>query len=393
MEPGIGSLNDRTAIVGIGATPYYRRGQSRPRTEIELVGQAVLAALADAGLSATDIDGITTYGGRNYTGDLVEALGIPEIRFSALPTGGGGGSTASLGLAAAAIVTGQARVVVAVYCMQQGEKRYGNAMMNKPPSPTNAFFASAGLIGPGHMMAMLARRHMHQYGTTREHFAEVAISTRLNAVNRPQARYYGVPLTLEDYFSAPMLADPLCRFDFCLENDAAVAVVMTSSDRAKDLRQRPVYLMANSHGGVREWGRAFQWMNMPDEYFASSGHAPIGRWLFEAAGITPDDIDVAELYDHFSPMVIMQLEDYGFCPKGEGGRFVADGNIRFKGGRLPVNTHGGQLSEAYVVGMTHIIEAVEQLRGTAINQVPDAEIALVSGGPAGIPVSGAILRR
>lgn len=387
------TLKDKAAIVGLGATPYYRRGESFPRTELDLVGSAVLAALTDAGLSPQDVDGITTYGSKDYTNDLIESLGFPEIRFTALPTGGGGGSMASIGLAAMAIATGQANTVVMVYCMQQGVKRYGNAMMNKPPSPINAFFSNSGLVGPGHMMAILARRHMHQYGTTREHFAEVAISTRENAVNRPGARYFGKPLTREEYFAAPMLADPLCRYDFCLENDAAIAVVLTSPERARDLRQRPVHVMAAAHGGRREWGRAFQWMNMPDEWFASSGHASHAGRLFEIAGVTPGDIDVALLYDHFSPMVIMQLEDYGFCPKGEGGRFVADGNIRFKGGTIPVNTHGGQLSEAYIVGMTQLREGIEQLRGTAINQVTDAELALVSGGPAGTPVSGIILRR
>jgi acetyl-CoA acetyltransferase len=132
---------------------------------------------------------------------------------------------------------------------------------------------------------------------------------------------------------------------------------------------------------------------MPDEIFASSGHRPVAADLYARAGLGPGDIDVAELYDHFTPMVLMQLEDYGFCPVGESGRFVADGNIRFDGGRLPVNTHGGNLSEAYILGMTHVIEAVEQLRGTATNQVRGAEVALVTGGPAPIPVSGLILRR
>lgn len=387
------SLKNKTAIVGVGATPYYRRGESNPRTEIELVGQATLAALADAGLKVSDIDGITTYANKNYTGELMEALGIPEVKFTALPTGGGGGSTASIGLAAAAVVAGLATTVLVVYCMQQGVKRYGNAMMNKPSTPLNSFSSASGLIGPGHMVALLARRHMHLYGSTREQFAEVAISQRRNAVNNPRARFYQQPLTHEEYFASAMLANPLCRYDFCLENDGAVAFIVTSAERARDLRQRPVYVMASAHGAVREWGRAFQWMNMPDEQFASSGHASVAERLFKAAGVAPADIDVAELYDNFSPFVIMQLEDYGFCPKGEGGRFVQDGNIRFEGGALPVNTSGGQLSEAYVVGMTLIREGVEQMRGTAINQVPGAELALVTGGPAGVPVSGMILRR
>ena len=150
---------------------------------------------------------------------------------------------------------------------------------------------------------------------------------------------------------------------------------------------------AAAHGGVRDWGRAFAWMGMPDEYFASAGNRPIAERLYRQADITSADIDVALLYDHFTPMVIMQLEDYGFCERGDGGAFVEGGAIRYDGGSIPVNTHGGQLSEAYVVGMTHIVEGVEQMRGTAVNQVGDAELALVTGGPASIPVSGLVLGR
>jgi acetyl-CoA acetyltransferase len=150
---------------------------------------------------------------------------------------------------------------------------------------------------------------------------------------------------------------------------------------------------ASAHGGAGRWGQAITWFGMPDEYFTSSGHRPVARRLWGDADLGPADVDVALLYDHFSPMVLMQLEDYGFCPIGESGPFVAEGNIRWPGGRLPVNTHGGNLSEAYIIGMTHVKEAVEQLRGTAVNQVDGAEIALVTGGPASIPVSALVLRR
>jgi acetyl-CoA acetyltransferase len=151
--------------------------------------------------------------------------------------------------------------------------------------------------------------------------------------------------------------------------------------------------MASAHGGMGRWGPAiFNYFQAPDEYFASSGHRPVAKRLFEMAGVTPADVDVALLYDHFSAMVLMQLEDYGFCRIGESGPFVADGNIRWPSGRLPVNTHGGNLSEAYIIGMTHVREAVEQLRGTAVNQVAGAGIALVTGGPAALPVSGTLLR-
>jgi len=233
---------------------------------------------------------------------------------------------------------------------------------------------------------------MHLYGTRREHFAEVAISQRENAIRR-ETSLMKVPLTLDDYFNARLIAEPLCLYDFCLECDGAVAVVTTSLERAKDLRHPPVKVTASAHGGHGRWGQAITWMNMPDEYFVSSGHRPVARRLWDMAGMTAADVDVALIYDHFSPMVIMQLEDYGFCGIGEGGPFVADGNIRYGTGSIPVNTHGGNLSEAYIIGMTHVKEAVEQMRGTAVNQVDDASVALVTGGPASIPTSSLLLTR
>lgn len=386
------TIRDRTAIVGIGSTPYYKRGQSAPQTMIELVGKAVLAAVEDAGLKISDVDGFAYFGGGFDTPALMETLGIPEVRYSAGLTGTGGGSAGTVGLAASAIVGGMAKVVVCVGGLQQVAQRYGTFTLGYEPTAENSFFLSAGLVGPGHMFALLARRHMHLYGTTREHFAEVAISTRLNAQTHPDATMKK-PMTLQDYMAAPMLADPHCLYDFCMESDGAVAAVVTSAERARDLRQPPAYVLASAHGGAREWGRALYWMNMPDEVFASSGHAAVARRLYEMAGVTAADIDVAQLYDHFTSQVIMQLEDYGFCKPGEGGPFVASGAIRFDGGSIPVNTDGGQLSGGYIWGMTHVREAVEQIRGTAANQVRNVELALVSGGPSSLPVSGLILRK
>jgi acetyl-CoA acetyltransferase len=231
---------------------------------------------------------------------------------------------------------------------------------------------------------------MHLYGTRREAFGEVVLASRQAAANRETA-IRKKSLTLDEYMAAPMLADPLCRYDFCLETDGALAFVVTSGERARDLPQRPVYLASTAHGGSDEWGQAFFQFNMPDAVFATGGGEPVARRLFANAGITPQDVDVALIYDHFSPLVVMQLEDYGFCKRGEGGPFVESGAIRLNGS-LPVNPHGGQLSEAYIIGMTQIYEAVEQLRGTAVNQIKDAEWALVTGGPAPIPVSAALLR-
>jgi acetyl-CoA acetyltransferase len=386
------TIRDRTAIVGVGATPYYKRGRSAPQTLEELVGKAILAAADDAGLKVSDIDGFAYFAGGFDTPALMETLGIPEVRYTATLTGTGGGSAGSIGLAASAIVSGMADVVVCVGAVQQAAIRYGAMPTSYAATAETSFYQSAGLVGPGHMFALLARRHMHLYGTTRDHFAEVAMAIRANAVDHPDAMMRR-PLTRADYFAAPMIADPHCMFDFCLETDGAVAVILTSAERAHDLRRRPAYVLACEHGGVREWGRSIYWMNMPDEAFASSGNSSIARRLYDAAGVAARDIDVAQLYDHFTSQVIMQLEDYGFCGKGEGGPFVAGGAIRFDGGSIPVNTDGGQLSGGYIWGMSHVREAVAQIRGTAVHQVPGAELALVTGGPSNIPVSGLILRR
>jgi acetyl-CoA acetyltransferase len=398
----VNTLKDKTAIVGVGATPYYRRGESVPQTPMELAGKAVIAALADAGLTVDDLDGFALYSMGFDTALFAQWLGVPEVRFTAVLSGGGGGAAGSVGLASAAIVSGMAECVVSVMTLQQAGNRFGAsyaprgsaraAAYSAPPSPEGNFIQPSGLMAPGQMFAVLAQRHMHLYGTTREHFFEVARSTRENAIRRPTA-LMREPLTEEQYFGARMISDPLCLYDFCLECDGAVAVVTTSIERARDLRHPPVSVMASAHGGHGRWGQAITWMGMDDDEFASSGHRPVARRLYEMAAIGPDAVDVALLYDHFTPMVIMQLEDYGFCGIGEGGPFVGDGNIRWPDGTLPVNTHGGNLSEAYIIGMTHVMEAVEQLRGAAVNQVAGAEVVLVTGGPASLPVSSLLLHR
>lgn len=403
------TLKDQTAIVGVGATPYYKRGQSLPQTQMEMACKAIKLALEDAGLGIADLDGFAIYSGSCDPAAVAANLGVPEVRFAATLTSGGGGSAGSIGLASAAIVSGMADVCVSLMTLQQATRRLGgtqvgdgggggggggNPYTSGGVPPETAFYANAGLISPGNSFALLTQRHMHLYGTKREHLAEVAISQRNNAIRRPATALQKDPLTVDDYFNARMISDPLCLFDYTMETDGAVAVITTSAERARSLRHPPVYVMASAHGGMGRWGPAiFSYFQQPDEYFASSGHRPVAKRMYEMAGIGPSDVDVALLYDHFSPMVIMQLEDYGFCGIGEGGPFVADGNIRWPGGTIPVNTHGGHLSEAYIIGMTHVREAVEQLRGVAVNQVEGAEIALVTGGPASLPVSGTLLRR
>ncbi|MDO8389497.1 MAG: thiolase [Actinomycetota bacterium] len=405
------TIKDKAAIVGVGATPYFKRGQSYPESELSMACSAILAALDDAGLTIKDLDGFSIYSSSCDPATVGAELGVPEIRWATTTTSGGGGCAGALGVAAAAIDGGMATTVVTLMTLQQLNKRLGGsavggmlgyALMSEGGAspyggggipPSAAFTANNGMLSPGHSFAQLTSRHMHLYGTKREHFAEVCISTRDNAIKRPTA-LRTEPLTLEDYFNARMISDPLCLFDYTMESDGAVAVITTSAERAKDLKQPPVLIMASAHGATGRWGPAlFKYFQIPDDEFPSSGHRPVAKRIYEMAGITAADVDVALLYDHFSPMVIMQLEDYGFCPIGEGGPFVGDGNIRYATGSIPVNTHGGNLSEAYIIGMTHVREAVEQIRGTAINQVEGAEVALVTGGPAGSPVSGTLLRK
>jgi acetyl-CoA acetyltransferase len=325
-------LKDQTAVVGIGATPYYPRGESLPQTETEMACRAILLALDDAGLTVNDLDGFTIYSSSCDPATVASVLGVPEVRFAASLTSGGGGAAGSLGLAAAAITSGQAEVCVTLMTLQQAKRRLGGtavggggpglAAASSPYGssgipPVMAFIAGSGLLSPGHSFSLLTRRHMHQYGTKREHFAEVCISQRENAIRRPTALRQE-PLTLDEYFDARMISDPLCLYDYTMESDGAVAAVVTSADRAKDLRQPPVYIMGSANGGMGRWGTAiFTYFQMPDAYFASSGHRPVAKRLYEMAGIGPEDVDVALLYDHFSPLVILQLEDYGFAPIGE----------------------------------------------------------------------------
>jgi acetyl-CoA acetyltransferase len=258
--------------------------------------------------------------------------------------------------------------------------------------PMSDFHRPFGLISPVQFFALLLRRHMHRYGTTPRHLAEVAVQTRAHARRNPKA-LKREPLTIDDHQASRMIADPFRLFDCCQENDGGGVILVTSAERARDLRQKPIYIMAGAQGGDSLWGQGLTSQNQPEELYTTAGHRHLARRLYAMAGVGPKDVDVALFYDHFSGMVILQLEDYGFCAPGEGGAFVEDGGISWQGGRLPVNTHGGNLSEVYLLGITHVVEAVRQLRGEATSQVTDAEIALVTAGPSNLPSSSLLLRR
>jgi acetyl-CoA acetyltransferase len=390
------TLKDKACIVGIGTSKFFRRGASGDTTVLELMYDATINAVADAGVDIGDIDGFSYYSGGYDSGLLASALGIEDLKYSVQMTGGGGGSQGTIINAATAVASGLADMVLCVKGLKQGQgARIGQ--LGARPRVARAdvgadadFYIPYGLMTPGQGFALMARQHMHKYGTTTEQFGAVAVSTRFHASRNPAA-LYREPITLEDHQNSRMIADPLRLLDYCLETDGGTALLVTSPERAKDLRQKPVSIMAGVMGGAGRFGQGIFWHQMPDEYYSSSGHRLLAPRLYRMAGIGPADIDVAELYDHFTPMVIAQLEDYGFCQPGEGGPFVEDGALRFDTGRLPVNTHGGNLSEVYLLGLTHTIEAVRQLRGTSSSQVQGAETALVTSGPGILPTSAIIL--
>ena len=390
-------MKDRACIVGVGTTRYGKRGELFDENPIAQIREALDVALDEAGLTRRDVDGFATYSvERLDPSTLAPALGIPAVNFSSMVHGGGGGGTCgAVANAAAAVIAGQAEVVMVYkFITQPPHARFGAAYGSAQVAadPMSDFHRPFGLISPAQFFALLLRRHMHRFGTTPLHLAEVAVSTRNNAMRNPKA-LKREPLTVEQHQSARMIAEPFRLFDCCQETDGGAVILVTSAERAHDLRQKPVFVMAGAMGGDSLWGPGLTSQNQPEDLYVSAGHAYLAKRLYAQAGVTPDDVDVALLYDHFTGMVLLQLEDYGFCERGEAGDLVASGAIRWPDGRLPVNTHGGNLSEVYLLGMTHVIEAVRQLRGEAICQVPEAEIALVTAGPSNLPSSSLLLRR
>ena len=384
----------RACIVGIGQTEYRRWGGIPDRSQFQLACEATLAAARDAGLPHREIDGFTSYSNDSSEPALLQvALGLPRLRFASMVWGGGGGgSCAAVDQAVAAVESGLANYVVAFRALAQGQAfRFG---LHREGRLHGSFITPFGLHSPPSMLAPLVRRHMYEYGTTSEHLAEVALACRANAQRNPNAVMQGRPMTREDYFNARMIADPLRLFDCCLETDGACAVLVTTVERARDLATPAVRILASTHGSGPGWGSGgLGSHNMPAEVYPSVNSRTLGPELFARAGLRPADIDVAQIYDNFTGLVLMALEDYGFCEIGASGPFVASGAIRWPDGALPVNTAGGNLSEAYVHGLNHVVEAVRQLRGTSTSQVEDAQTCFVCGGLGVAPTSALILAR
>lgn len=384
-------MRDQTAIVGIGATEFSK---DSGRTEIQLAAECVIAALDDAGIDVAEVDGLCTFTmDTNPPGELLRMIGGRELTFFSQIGFGGGGGAAVVQQAAAAVHTGIANVVVCYRAMnERSGARFGQPMAQSRPCPDHLFWSlhtSQGLSTPPAFMAMAMRRYMHDTGATWEDFAAVAIAMRKHAATNPAAWYYQRPITMEDYRTSPMVADPLRRADCCQESDGGVAIVVTRADRARDTRQTPALIRAAASGMARGTHA------MPNYYRSDISPRDesrvVARQLYAAAGVKPEDMQVAILYDHFGPALLPALEAYGFCADGEAKDFIKDGAIEV-GGRLPVNPNGGQIGEAYLHGFNGFAEAVRQLRGTAVNQVDGVEHVLATSGNA-TPTSGMILGR
>lgn len=366
------SLREKGAVTGVGETAYTRESG---RSVLSLQLEASLKAIEDAGLRPVDIDGVIPYAGGVVAEDFITNLGIPDLRFSALTPLGGASCVAAVQCAVAAIAAGICNhVLVPVGRNGASQGRIGVRVQQMPQfRVVGEFEMPLGAIAPAQLYAPMARRHMELHGTTSRQLGEIAVSTRANAILNGNA-VMTRPLSIEDHQASRMISDPFRLFDCSLESDGACAIVVSATERARDLRKPPILVMGAAEGHPDSPSAITQ---RPD--MTRLGIAKAAARAFAMAGVTHDDIDVAEIYDCFTYIVLCQLEDLGFCGKGEGGPFVESGAIRL-GGRLPVNTHGGLLSQAHMVGMNHVAELVRQLRGEAGKaQVADAEIGLVTG--------------
>ena len=372
------------AIAGIGQTAFSK-DLGRPEQALAL--DAILAALEDAGLAPEEVDGLVRFDIETTTEvEISRNLGIGNLRFFGEIAYGGGAACATIAHAAMAIAAGRASVVV---CWRARNRGSGG----RPWSSTGArvggdsqWSLPFGLVRPVDQVAMLARRHMHEYGTTSQQLGAVAVAFRAHAARNPRALLRD-SITLEDHQASRMISDPLRKLDCCLETDGALAVVVVSREKARDLRQPPVDVLAAVQASGEDHVVMLDYFG---PRFLETPATPAARELFSVAGLGPGDVDCAQFYDAFTPLVLMSLEEYGFCGPGESGVFAASGGLAWPDGALPSNTSGGSLGEAYVHGFNLVLEGVRQLRGTSTSQVDGAEISLVTSGSS-VPTSALLL--
>ncbi|MCU1363826.1 MAG: lipid-transfer protein [Acidimicrobiaceae bacterium] len=382
--PGERASGTGCSIVGVGTTEYSR---ASGRTALALATEASLRALDDAGIKAAEVDGIVRCTDDVVLhNDLIETLALPNVEFWAHGGLGGTAPSAMIGYAVNAIRSGSAKVVLAYRSLNGRSGRrvgagYGSQQAvvagGEEGGRYDEYFLPYGLTTAGQMYALIAQRHMTEFGTTREQLGHIAMTCRRNAQSNPAAQMYGRPMTMDDYFNARMISSPLGLFDYSLETDGACAVVVTSTEQGRDSKTAPIAIAAVAQGGSAgvQAGRTLSSL-MRKDLLTFPSHL-VAENLYRRANLGPSDIDVAQLYDCFTITVLVQLEDYGFCVKGEGGPFAASGALDTT---LPINTSGGHLSEAYMHGMNHVVEGVRQLRGESTRPVPGAEVCLVSSG-------------
>lgn len=372
------------AIVGIGQTEFSK---NIGRSERTIALEAIRAALADAGIAPREVDGLVRFDLETTTEvEIARNLGLENVRFFSEVAYGGGAGSATVAHAAMAIATGQASVVVCWRARNRGSGGRPWAATGAGVGGDYQFTAPYGLVRPADQIAMLARRHMHEHGTTSEDFGAVAVACRKHAERNPNAMMRA-PMTLADHQASRLISLPLRKFDCCLETDGALAVVVVSAERARDLQHPPAYVLAAAQGMGPEHVVMTDYHG-PD--FLKTPSTWVGQDLFAKAGVTPADVDCAQFYDAFTPLVLLSLEEYGFCKAGESGPMASGGALEWPDGSLPSNTSGGGLSEAYVHGFNLILEGVRQIRGTSTAQVENAELSLVTSG-AGVPTSAVLL--
>jgi acetyl-CoA acetyltransferase len=379
-------VKNAAAIAGIGQVEFSKN-IGRPESRVAL--EAIKLALDDAGIAPAEVDGLVRFNLENTTEvEIARNLGFPNLRFFGEIGYGGGAGCATVAHAAMAIATGRARTVV---CWRARNRASGGrpwAGTQHAVGGDAQFYIPFGLVRPVDQIAMLARRHMHEYGTTSEQLGAVAVAFRKHAARNPHAMMRK-PIELADYLASRMISEPLRLLDCCLETDGALALVVTSAERARDARHPPALVLAAAQGtGPQHVVMA----NYHGPSLLETPSTPTAQDRFGAAGVSPSDVDCAQFYDAFSPLVILSLEEYGFCKPGEGGPFAEGGALEWPDGRLPCNTSGGCLSEAYVHGMNLVIEGVRQIRGSSTSQVGDCELCLVTSG-AGVPTSALLLAR
>jgi acetyl-CoA acetyltransferase len=383
------TVKDKAAIAGVGETKYYKRGGA-PVSEFRLALEAIIRACDDAGIAVKQIDGIASYSNdRNDSVRVATALGLPELRYSNMFWGGGGGGgSGAIGNAAAAIAAGYAKCIVVYRALAQGQfGRFGQTPALRTISGGPAYTWPYGMSTPAQWIALRTRRFMHDYGIGQDALAAIATACYHHAQSNPRAIMYGRPLSKKDYDESRWIVEPFHLYDCCMENDGAAAVIVTSAERARDLKQKPARIMAAAQGSDYRQGAAAE--NGPD--YATSNFKTLARNLYAMAEIEPKDVDVAQVYENFTGAVMTSIVEHGFCAPEEVNEFFTFDNLTAPKGRLPINTSGGNLAECYMHGLELIIEAARQVRGSSTAQVPGAEISMVVSGPMVAPVSNLIL--